>query len=1029
MDEKSTWMLAEREKELECMYAVDDILQDKKIPLPVAMGKIVQILPSGFSQPDICRVEINLYGVQFAPPDFSLAVYLHRVPIQIDEQTVGSLEVRYIVKDDAKMPSLLSTEIKIINAVSARISQLALKSQREINIVLDMLQKTNPDILARISQRLQVYVSNLEGHSIIAQPAIPSYGEVNTPMPKTVVPDSLEYCHKLVSRASVFLSCSEINEMINQWIQDERLFSLVKTVGNRDAQVSEIFDAVQNFTKQSTPSKNQSPTEKWLIAELSHRFLTNDENLIDRVIGNLAIKDFQPIISKIIGSSRSGGSIGGKGAGLFIAEQILKHVAKSEPLLENIKTPRTWYLAADQIDEFLRYNHMEEMNSYKYNPISYIRMTYDDIVIKIKNARLPSHILQMLSLLLDDLNDTPIIVRSSSLLEDRSNSAFSGKYKSLYLSNQGTKQERLEALTDAILEVYSSQYNPDSIEYRTKRRLLHFSEKMGILIQEVVGTKVGPYYLPLFAGVAFSENPLCWSPRITRDGGLVRLVMGLGTRAVDRVSDYPLLFSPKNPGFRINQNPKDIKHYSQKYIDLINLETNKFETVEIESFLKEYGNQFPQLHKIVSVYQPELMQKKNFMDLSPKQDHMVVTFDGIISDTDFSAKILKMLTVLKEKMGVQVDLEFACDEKNLYLLQCRSLNKGSNKEAAPIPKHLPQQDILFTANKFISNGRIENIRYIVYVDGNGYKNLKSKSDMLSVGNAVGMLNSHLPRRKYILMGPGRWGSRGDIQLGVRVTYADISNTALLIEIARQQQSYVPELSFGTHFFQDLVESNISYLPLYPDDKDIVFKEGFFKNQPNHLSEFLPHYKELSDVIYVIDLSEYSVNKSLSVYMNADLNQAVAFINENNNADSLSSSQSSGFETKPPWHQGGSDEHWRWRKYMAEQITKELDFSNYGVQGVYLFGSTDEETAGISSDIDLILHFNGDQNQRDQLLIWLDGWSRALAKINYLRTGSLVENGLLDIHLVSDEDIANKESYALKIHSVIDPATPLWEEIQ
>ena len=181
--------------------------------------------------------------------------------------------------------------------------------------------------------------------------------------------------------------------------------------------------------------------------------------------------------------------------------------------------------------------------------------------------------MQTLKILLDDLDQVPIIVRSSSILEDRSQSAFSGKYKSLYLANQGTKQERLDALVDAILEVYSSQYNPDSFQYREQRHLLHVSEKMGVLIQEVVGTKVGPYYMPLFAGVAFSENPLCWSPRITKEGGLVRIVMGLGTRAVDRVNnDYPLLFSPENPGFKINQSPSDVRHYSQKYVDVMNLE-------------------------------------------------------------------------------------------------------------------------------------------------------------------------------------------------------------------------------------------------------------------------------------------------------------------------------------------------------------------------------------------------------------------------------------------------------------------------
>ncbi len=94
--------------------------------------------------------------------------------------------------------------------------------------------------------------------------------------------------------------------------------------------------------------------------------------------------------------------------------------------------------------------------------------------------------------------------------------------------------------------------------------------------------------------------------------------------------------------------------------------------------------------------------------------------------------------------------------------------------------------------------------------------------MKEVARAVGRLNRILPKRGFALIGPGRWGSRGDIRLGVPVTYADISNAAVLIEIARQRGGYVPDLSFGTHFFQDLVESSIRYLPLYPDDPETIF---------------------------------------------------------------------------------------------------------------------------------------------------------------------------------------------------------------
>ncbi len=153
--------------------------------------------------------------------------------------------------------------------------------------------------------------------------------------------------------------------------------------------------------------------------------------------------------------------------------------------------------------------------------------------------------------------------------------------------------------------------------------------------------------------------------------------------------------------------------------------------------------------------------------------------------------------------------------------------------------NLPEASVLFSANRYVSNGRVADITHIVYVDPDRYGELAEHADLVAVGEAVGKLNKLLPRRQFILMGPGRWGSRGDIKLGVRVTYSDINNTAMLIEIARKKGNYVPDLSFGTHFFQDLVESGIRYLPLYPDDEGAKFNERFLLEATNSLAGHCP----------------------------------------------------------------------------------------------------------------------------------------------------------------------------------------------
>jgi hypothetical protein len=129
------------------------------------------------------------------------------------------------------------------------------------------------------------------------------------------------------------------------------------------------------------------------------------------------------------------------------------------------------------------------------------------------------------------------------------------------------------------------------------------------------------------------------------------------------------------------------------------------------------------------------------------------------------------------------------------------------------------------------------------------------------------------------MGPGRWGSRGDITLGIRVTYADISNTLMLIEIARKKGSYVPDLSFGTHFFQDLVESRIRYLALYPDEEGIIFNEDFFRRSPNVLATLLPEYAYLEHVVRVIDVPQATGGCELQVIMDGERDQALGFLSE------------------------------------------------------------------------------------------------------------------------------------------------------
>jgi len=317
----------------------------------------------------------------------------------------------------------------------------------------------------------------------------------------------------------------------------------------------------------------------------------------------------------------------------------------------------------------------------------------------------------------------------------------------------------------------------------------------------------------------------------------------------------------------------------------------------------------------------------------------------------------------------------------------------------------------------VSNGRLSDLSHVVYVDPAAYARLEPER-IRELSRAVGRLNRLLPKRQFVLVGPGRWGSRGDIRLGVPVGYADISNTAMLVEVARRNGGYLPDLSFGTHFFQDLVESSIRYLPLYPDDPEVVFDEAFFLRAPNALAEIAPEFASLSDALRVIDVPKATGGRVLRVLMNGEIDEAVALLVPRSAGEPEQAAPSG----SPP--ETSSEDHWRWRLRMAQQIAAAIDPARFGVKAAYVLGSTKNATAGPASDIDLLLHVEDHADpRRRELATWLEGWSEALAEMNYLRTGYRT-SGLLDVHYVTDEDVARGSSFAAKIGAVTDAARAL-----
>ena len=1047
--EKLHGILNERVKELNCIYSIEELLSKSESTPEEIFQQIVMMIPPGWQYPDICEAIIEYEGRVYKSSDFKKTKWVQRADIEVQEKTAGYVEVYYTdFRPSADEGPFLKEERRLINTLAERFGHYFLhiklgdlfhdldKSGKKLleqdkadwTVILDFLRRSDQKLYIRFSRRMMNYLCwngveeakhLLQYFDIGSIKEESSYiDDVNRPLQKATITNILKISDRTFEIASRRLGNNEILLCIQKWLQEDKSSFLVRALENLGNPLSEIADALARYHHLAQEGAELSEsTKKTLNVSLIRRFFTDQLEFINKAKHFISIEDFYELLTKVIYAPDSHGKLGGKSAGLFLATKILNKALKEHEILNKVKVPKTWYITSDVLINFLHYNNLEEVIEQKYKEIDQIRQEYPHIIQVFKNAGFPTEIEKSLTMMLDDFADHPLIVRSSSLLEDRSGAAFSGKYKSLFLANQGTKKERLEALIDAITEVYASTFGPDPIEYRAERGLLDFHEEMGIMIEKVVGRKIGKYFFPAYAGVAFSNNEFRWSPRITRKDGLIRLVPGLGTRAVDRLSDdYPILVAPGQPKLRVNVTPDEIIRYSPQKMDVINLETNSFETIDVADLIKENGRMYPKLSKVISFLRDGNIEQPFGLNYDLEKEDVVVTFEGLIDTTPFMKLVKTILDVLEENLGTPVDIEFACDGEDFYLLQCRPQCYSDEIAASPIPKDVPEKDIIFSANRYISNGYVPDITHVVYVVPEKYTELDNKSDLKTVGEVISNLNNFLPKRQFILMGPGRWGSRGDIKLGVNVTYSDINNTAVLIEVARKKGNYLPDLSFGTHFFQDLVEASIRYLPLYPDDEGIYFNENFLNTCPNILGKIQPEYEYLSDVIRVIDVPASTDGSVLKVLMNADLDEAVCILAKPSTTMEISSERDVSFGQP-------SDEHWRWRMLMVRKIAAQTDPERFGINAFYVFGSTKNATAGPGSDIDILIHFTGTENQKMELLTWLEGWNLCLSEMNYLRTGYSTD-GILDIHLVSDEDIKKKTSFALKIGAVTDPARPL-----
>jgi len=270
--------------------------------------------------------------------------------------------------------------------------------------------------------------------------------------------------------------------------------------------------------------------------------------------------------------------------------------------------------------------------------------------------------------------------------------------------------------------------------------------------------------------------------------------------------------------------------------------------------------------------------------LEDEIDKLVLTFDELLKRTPLADRMRKMLQILEKNYQSPVDTEFTVQvmnptsiqpEVNICILQCRPQSHLKDSKAH-LPKNIPAEDIIFSTSRMVPRGRVDWINYVIYVRAEGYLALPTESARTEVGRSISKLNAALADQVFICVGPGRWGTR-NLDLGVYIGYSDIYNTSALIEVTGEETGLAPEPSFGTHFFQDLVEANIYPLAIDLEDEDVIFNRDFFYNTPNQLADFTPVDDQLSNCLRLIKVSSYRPGHCLSLVMDEEHGRAAAYL--------------------------------------------------------------------------------------------------------------------------------------------------------
>ena len=589
-------------------------------------------------------------------------------------------------------------------------------------------------------------------------------------------------------------------------------------------------------------------------AQIIESTMTKDERMQQLIRKYFGPADYFALRDRMIGS----GAIGGKACGMLLARKIAEKELSEEK--HRCEPHDSFYIGSDVFYTYIVANDLWGLRIAQRTKEGYFSRA-EKLREGLLFGAFPSNIREQFVSMLEYFGQTPIIVRSSSFLEDGFGNAFAGKYESVFCANRGTPEERLAAFENAVRQVYASTMDPSALEYRRQRGLEKKDEQMAILVQRVSGSYYGKLYMPCAAGVGYSYSTYQWRRDIDPDAGMLRLVMGLGTKAVDRTqNDYPRLVNLDRPAVTMTKNVAEKHRFSQHKLDVLDLEENALCEKELDAVLPVLPRWLKNL-----LLEHDYEAEQRLYDMGRPRQIWFISCQRLLENEAFTGLMKKLLATLQRVYENPVDIEYTvnCGENGDFLvnlLQCRPLYVGQNREAVRIPALKAERTFFDIHDTCMGRSSCRKLDALVLVDPKEYYEYPyaRKSEVAGV---IGRINRYFlsqPEKKNVLLAvPGRIGTSSP-ELGIPAAFAELSGYCGICEVSDDRAGYMPELSFGSHMFQDLVEADIFYAAIYADREEICYHRDCFADCPDLFAKICPQEEGLSSMISVYDLAGMEV---------------------------------------------------------------------------------------------------------------------------------------------------------------------------